>query len=188
MNCAACPRRDRQRADAAFERGNPLLEGGGGRVHDPGVDVAEALQGEELGGVVGVLEDVGRGLIDRHRARAGGRVGPLPGVDREGVEAEDVVLPSSLDRRRGRSVQRSWCEAPSGHGRHASAYAGAVEPVHRSIVRVRRCRSLGPECRLHLRRLAQRRRDDTVALGPRGQPLQAIVGASATNRISVRIR
>jgi hypothetical protein len=34
----------RQRADATFERGDPLLEHGGGRVHDSGVDIAEALQ------------------------------------------------------------------------------------------------------------------------------------------------
>ena len=42
---------------AALERGHPLLEDVGGRVHDPGIDVPELLQGEEIGGVLGVLED-----------------------------------------------------------------------------------------------------------------------------------
>ena len=85
-------RRGGQTADALLERGDPLLEGGGGRVHDPRVDVAEPLQREELGGVVGVLEDVGRRLIDRHRPRAGDRVGPLPGMDGQGVESEDPLV------------------------------------------------------------------------------------------------
>ena len=74
-------RRGSQTADALLERGNPLLEGGGRRVHDPRVDVPEPLQREELGGVVGVFEDVGRRLIDRHRPRAGDRIRPLPGMD-----------------------------------------------------------------------------------------------------------
>ena len=38
--------RRRQPADAAFERGDALLEHVGGRVHDAAVDVAELLQRE----------------------------------------------------------------------------------------------------------------------------------------------
>ena len=34
------------------------------------VDIAEALQGEEFGGVIGVLEDERGGLINGHRPRA----------------------------------------------------------------------------------------------------------------------
>ena len=45
-NCAACPLAVASAADAAFERGHPLFEHGGGRVHDARVDVAELLQGE----------------------------------------------------------------------------------------------------------------------------------------------
>ena len=93
-------RGDRQRADPALERGDALLEGGGGGVHDPGVDVAESLEGEEFGGVVGVLEDVRGCLIERHGAGAGGRIGSLPGVDGERVEPKDaIVLGRALQRR-----------------------------------------------------------------------------------------
>ena len=41
---AAWPRDGQQRADAAFERGDALLDDGLGRVHDAGVDVAELLR------------------------------------------------------------------------------------------------------------------------------------------------
>ena len=63
-----------------------------GRVHDARVDVPEPLQREEVRRVLGVLEDVGAGLVDRHRAAAGHRVGPLTGVHRQRVEAELTVL------------------------------------------------------------------------------------------------
>ena len=52
----------------------------------------EFLQGEQVGGVLGVVEDVGGGLVDRHGARAGGRVGRLAGVQGEGLEALEGVL------------------------------------------------------------------------------------------------
>ena len=41
---------------AAFESGHALFEDVGGRVHDARVDVAELLQAEQAGGVVGVVE------------------------------------------------------------------------------------------------------------------------------------
>ena len=71
-------RRDRDGADAALERGHPLLEHVLGRVHDPRVDVARHLQGEEIGGVLGVVEDVRRRLVDRHRPRVGRGSGAWP--------------------------------------------------------------------------------------------------------------
>jgi hypothetical protein len=74
-------RRCGQSTHPLLERRNALLEGGGGRVHDPRVDISEPLQREELSGMVRVLEDIRRRLIDRHRPRAGDRVGSLPGVD-----------------------------------------------------------------------------------------------------------
>jgi len=75
-------------ADPVLERRHPLLEDGDGRVHDPRVDIPEALQREEVGSVVGVLENVGAGLVDGHRARTGHRVRALPGMHRESVEPE----------------------------------------------------------------------------------------------------
>ena len=88
MVCAAWPRAGRQRADAAFQVGQALLEHVGGRVHDAGVDVAQLLQGEQVGRVFGVAELVAGGLVDRHGAAAGGRVGLLAGVQLAGGEAE----------------------------------------------------------------------------------------------------
>ncbi len=56
----------RQRGDAAFERRDALFEHVGRRVPDAGIDVAELLQREQVGGVLGVVELVGGGLVDRH--------------------------------------------------------------------------------------------------------------------------
>ena len=78
----------RQPGDSAFERGDALLEDVGRRVHDAGVDVAELLQGEESRGVVGIVEHVGRGLVDRHGARLGCGIDVLAAVDGERVEVE----------------------------------------------------------------------------------------------------
>ena len=79
-----------ERADPALERGHALLEGGGGRVHDARVDVAEALQREQVGRVLRVFEHVARGLVDRHRPRPRHRVRSLPGMQRPRVETEGV--------------------------------------------------------------------------------------------------
>ena len=70
----------RQRRRSPFERGDPLLEDVGGRVHDAGIDVAEFLQAEEPGGVVGILKDVRGGLVDGDGAGSGGGVRFLTGV------------------------------------------------------------------------------------------------------------
>ena len=71
-----------QRAGAALDRGDALLEDVGGRVHDPGVDVPEFLQREQVGRVVGVFEDERSGLIKRHSPRPGGRIRHLAGMQR----------------------------------------------------------------------------------------------------------
>ena len=47
---------DRERRGAAFERGDALFQHRVGRVGDAGIDVAERLQPEQRGGVVGVVE------------------------------------------------------------------------------------------------------------------------------------
>ena len=86
------------RGAAALERGDPFLEHGDGRVGQPRIDVAEIVQVEERGGVIDVLEHIGRGLIDRSRARAGRRIGRGAGVDGAGLEAVVEVA------RRGRAL------------------------------------------------------------------------------------
>jgi len=95
--------------DAVLEGGDPLLEHGRGGVHDPRVDVPEALEREQVGGVLGVLEDVRAGLVDGHRASARDGVRPLAGVDREGVESELLLAlhRASVDLRAKRLGNRT---------------------------------------------------------------------------------
>ena len=86
--------RDRACRRAALERCDALLEHRDRGVGDARVDVAEALQVEQRGGVVDVVEHEGGGLVDRRGARAGGRIGRSTGVDRQGLET--VVLLAHL--------------------------------------------------------------------------------------------
>ena len=71
---------------AALERGDAFLEHRLRRVHDARVDVAEGLQPEQRRGMVGVIEDIGGGLVDRRGARAGRRIRLGAGMDGERVE------------------------------------------------------------------------------------------------------
>ena len=82
---AAMPLAEAERGAAALERGDALLEHRDGRVRQPRIDVAEGLQVEQAGGVVGAVEDEARRLVDRQRARAGRGIGDLAGVDAPGV-------------------------------------------------------------------------------------------------------
>ncbi len=82
---AAC---EAEGADSALQSGDALLEHAGRGVHDPGVDVPELLEGEEPGGVVGVVEDVRGGGVDRDRPGVRGRVRLLAGVEGERLGAE----------------------------------------------------------------------------------------------------
>ncbi len=82
--CRAARRADR--ADAILECGEALLENRGRRVGDAGIEMAGSFEIEKRGGVAGVLEDIGRRLVDRHRSRAGHWVGALPGVQAQRVE------------------------------------------------------------------------------------------------------
>ena len=84
-------RGDRERRRAAFERRDALLQHRVGRVADAGVDVAERLQAEQRGGMVGVVEDERGGLIDRRRPRAGGRIGLRAGVNGQGGESGSTL-------------------------------------------------------------------------------------------------
>ena len=57
------------RADAALERGDALFQHRRRRVGDTRINVAGPLKVEQPGGVFGIVEDVGGGLVDGHRAR-----------------------------------------------------------------------------------------------------------------------
>ncbi len=88
---SSLPGGDQQRPHATFEGGDALLDRGLGRVHDAGVDVAELLEREQVRGMVGAVEGVAGGLVDRQGTRIGGGVGALPGVDLAGLEGPGVV-------------------------------------------------------------------------------------------------
>ena len=59
------PRSRGDRGSAALEGREPFFEHRDGRVGQPRIDVAEIVQIEERGGVVDVVEHIGRRLIDR---------------------------------------------------------------------------------------------------------------------------
>ena len=83
---AGCERQRGERRlgeSRALELGEPLLEHRVRRVHDPRVDVAELLEREQVGRVLGAVEDVRRRLVDRHRARVRRGIGLLPAVQRD---------------------------------------------------------------------------------------------------------
>ena len=110
-----------QGADAALQGRDAGLEDARGRVHDPGVDVPELLQGEEPGGVVGVVEDVRRGGVDRDGPRVRRGVGALPGVDGKGLRAVLRLVGHRSPpghawlegRSRGRRLRRRRSASPS---------------------------------------------------------------------------
>jgi len=95
----------------ALEAGDAGLEHGLGRVHDPGVDVADLGQPEEVGGMGRVAELVRGGLVDRYRPGPGGGVRLLSGVDLTGLESPGVVGHSCL-------LLSGATSAPSGRPSH----------------------------------------------------------------------
>ena len=75
--------RGADRADAAFQRGDSFFEHADRRIADPGIDMAGAFQVEQRRRMVGIVEHIGRGLIDRHCACAGHRIRLLTRMQRE---------------------------------------------------------------------------------------------------------
>src|SRR5450759_2568940 len=80
----------------ALEGRDAVLDDGLGRVADPGVDRAEVLEREPVGGDAGVWEHEGRGLVDRQGTGAGRGVRRLAGVDLSGLEGPGVAHGGSL--------------------------------------------------------------------------------------------
>ena len=75
------PGRDRKRADAALELGDAFLQHRAGRIGDAAVAIAFGLEIEERRAVIGAVEGVGRGLVDRHGNRVRGGFGLVAGVN-----------------------------------------------------------------------------------------------------------
>ena len=72
---------------AALERREALFEDVVRRVHEPGVDVAELLQREEVRAVLGVVEVVRRRPVHRNGAGERVRLGLLlPSMDRKRLQ------------------------------------------------------------------------------------------------------
>ena len=131
----------RQRADPALECRDALLEHVGGRVHDARVDVARDLQVEEVRAVLGVVERVGGGLVDRHRHRLGGGVGRIAGVHDEGFELHGGISwsergycprsrpPCPRSRLEGYGVRTLAAAAAGGRTGSIDLGHGVVRPV-----------------------------------------------------------
>ena len=80
------PRRSRQRRHASLERRDALFEDIVGRIHQPGVDIAELLEREKARAVCGIFKLISGRLVDRHRARTRGRINLLAGVQLQRFE------------------------------------------------------------------------------------------------------
>ena len=75
------PGRDRERADATLELGDALFQHGAGRIGDTAVAKTFGLEIEQRGTMVGAVEGVGCGLVDRHGDRVRGGLGLVAGVN-----------------------------------------------------------------------------------------------------------
>src|SRR6185295_6107416 len=80
-----------ERRAAVLDRGHALFEHRHRRVRNPRVDIAERLQVKEARLVLGRIEHERSGLVDRRRARAGGRIRNLPRVQAKRLESELAV-------------------------------------------------------------------------------------------------
>ena len=88
-------RRNRERADAAFEFGDAALQDGRRRIADTGVSVAVDLKIEQRRAVIGAVKCVGRGLVDRNCDGLCRRISFKSAVngDRLGTHARYSTLP-----------------------------------------------------------------------------------------------
>ena len=57
-----------------------------GRIHDAGIDIARYLEIEQIGPMLGTVESVGCGLVDRYGHRFRGGIGLIAGVNGERFE------------------------------------------------------------------------------------------------------
>ena len=82
--------RDRQRANAALNRSEALLQNGGSRVHDAGVNIAGDIEIKKIGAVLRIIEGIAGGLINGNGDGAGGRVGTVSGVNGKGSAVHGI--------------------------------------------------------------------------------------------------
>ena len=85
-------RSDCESGCTAFQGGNALFQDALGRVGDTAVDVTASLQNEAVGGVLGIVEHVRSGLVNRNRAGIGcGVCGFLANVELKSLKVELVL-------------------------------------------------------------------------------------------------
>ena len=151
MVAAAAEGRDREelrrlaarrgdRADRPLEARDALLERGDRRVRDTAVDRAVLLQGEEVGGVRGVLEHEAGGLVHRHGPGARAGIRRRPCVDRTRPEPPSTIL--AHDPHRIPATSGDAATSPSGRSRPRSTSRSA--PARTTVISSPRPRGSPP--------------------------------------------
>lgn len=77
---------DAEAGGSTLEGGDALLEHVGRWVHQPGVDITEFAETEEVGCVLGIVKDERTGLVEGNRAGVGGGFRLVTGVKALGFE------------------------------------------------------------------------------------------------------
>ena len=90
------PRRRRHRADAAFEGRDSFFKNGDCGIRYPRIDVPGPFQIEQGRRVIGILEHIGRRLINRRRPRTGNRVRLLARMKAERIEFKKLGVDHGL--------------------------------------------------------------------------------------------
>ncbi len=153
---------DAEAGNAALHLGDARFEHGSRRVHDAGVDVAGDRQVEQVGAVLGVVEGVRRGLVDRHGGGLGGRFGRVAMMERDGFELH-VVLPWCVVSHCGRvgNTVRAWRKLLHAEGFSALRGSGGKRSFGRSP---------------HQRRIAQSKKPRGVPRGLFWMPIAPGIG------------
>ena len=76
---------DAERFEAAFELGDAPLQHRGGRIADAAIAVAFGLEIEQRGAVIGAVELIGDGLVDRNRDGASWSARLITAMNRDRV-------------------------------------------------------------------------------------------------------
>lgn len=120
--------------DAVLEDRHALFEHVDGRVHQARVDVAELGEREELRRLLGRLELVRRGAVDRDRARRRRRVGRPTAMDADGLWLElPVRAPLRHHRRRQAAHRRARRSVEEGRGRADAQRQRHYDTCHRHV-------------------------------------------------------
>ena len=134
---------DGETCHATLECGGTVLEDALGGVGQTAVDVTGVGKTKAVGGVLGVAEHIARGLVDRHGAGVGCRIGTLlanvklQGIETKGVlgVVDELAHDDLLDRtkvNKKREVSRCLLITPTGANRSpafvlvSNSYAGLL--------------------------------------------------------------